>query len=105
MRTFYLIVTVAGIAIPGVFVVAFVSQHGPDIPLLIRESFANAAAGAFTADVLVSSVIFWGFAYYESRKYGIRRFWVYGAANIVGGLSVGLPLFLYARQKKIDALS
>jgi hypothetical protein len=39
----------------------------------------------------------------EGKRLAIRRLWLAVVATIAGGVSLGLPLFLYMRQVKIDA--
>lgn len=102
MSAFYLIATVIGLVVPGFFVGQFVALHGLNLGLLLSDSFSNPAAAAFTTDVLVSSVVFWIFAYTEARRHQIGKWWLCILGNLIFGLSFGLPLFLYLRQRKLD---
>ncbi len=63
--------------------------------------FANGAAGGFSADLLVSSFVFWILAFAESRRLGLARPWAYIVLNLLIGLSCALPLFLYFRERKL----
>jgi hypothetical protein len=56
----------------------------------------------FTIDLLISSVVFWSFLFYEGRRLRMKNLWVYVAANLLVGLSLALPLFLYFREMVID---
>ena len=51
--------------------------------------------------MIVSSAIFWVFVVAEGRRAGVRHLWAPIAANIVVGLSMGLPLFLYLRERRL----
>jgi hypothetical protein len=73
---------------------AFVFAHGLDMRLIVRELFANRVSASFAADVILSSVAFWKFVAIEGRRAAMRRLWIPVAANVVAGLSLGLPLFL-----------
>ena len=44
-------------------------------------------------DVLVSS---------EGRRLAIKRLWVYVAASLAVGVSLGLPLFLYYHERALE---
>ena len=95
--TMYLILAVVGAVVPWVFFIRFFQAEGlagPFVPAL----FANGAAGGFTADLLVSSLVFWIFLFAEGRRTGVSRLWVYVVVNLAIGLSCALPLFLWARE-------
>ncbi|PIR22895.1 MAG: hypothetical protein COV44_05735 [Deltaproteobacteria bacterium CG11_big_fil_rev_8_21_14_0_20_45_16] len=36
-----------------------------DIPLFLKSLFANGAAGGFSADLLISSIVFWLFIFQD----------------------------------------
>ena len=59
--------------------------------------FANSAAGGFTADILISSAVFWGFMF--SAKTGPKP-WLFIVLNLSIGLSCALPAYLYARANQ-----
>ncbi|MCM2257579.1 MAG: DUF2834 domain-containing protein [Vicinamibacteria bacterium] len=65
--------------------------------------FVNGAAGGFSADLLISSFVFWLFLFPEARRAGVARPWLYVTLNLGVGLSCALPAFLYARQRALDA--
>ncbi|HEX4438537.1 MAG TPA: DUF2834 domain-containing protein [Thermoanaerobaculia bacterium] len=101
-KTVYLVLCVVGAIVPYAVFLPWLSAHGLDLRLLIREIFANRAAGSFAADVILSSVAFWVFVAIEGRRAGIPRLWLPIAANAIVGLSLGLPLFLYMRERRLE---
>ena len=50
--------------------------------------------------MIVSSIAFWVFVFFEGKRARVPNLWVPIAANVVVGLSLGLPLFLYMREKR-----
>ena len=68
------------------------------MPLFVRSLFANGAAGGFSADVLISIVVFWVWAYADAQQNNIRRWWLVLPAGLTVGLSLALPLYLYLRH-------
>ena len=50
-------------------------------------------------DVIVASVVFWGFLFSEGRRLRMKRPWIYVLFNLLVGVSFALPAFLYSREK------
>lgn len=102
-RTIYLVSCVVGAIVPYAVFLPWTFEHGLDPRLIVRELFANRVSASFAADVVLSSVAFWAFVAIEGRRAAMRRLWLPVAANVVVGLSLGLPLFLYMRERRLDA--
>ena len=103
MRTFYLILAIIGAIIPWLGFGSWFASHGVNLPLFIGAIFPNGAASAFTADVLISSVVFLVWSFTDARMLGITRWWVVIPANFLVGWSLALPLYLWLRENKIQA--
>jgi hypothetical protein len=78
-------------------------QHGLDFPLFFHQLFANRIGAFFGIDIIVSSFVLWVFVLFEGRRIGLRHLWLPISASLVVGVSLGLPLFLYLRQLRLDA--
>lgn len=98
LKTFYLVSAIVGTVIPWLFFATFISTEGLDIPLFVTSLFANGAAGGFSADVLISIVVFWVWSYTDSRQHEVKRWWLVLPAGFTVGLSLALPLYLYLRE-------
>jgi len=96
----YLILCVLGTALPCSQLFPFLAEHGFNIPLLIEQLFANRISGFFGLDVIVSSIVLWIFVLTEGRRQQMKRLWIYLICNLAVGVSLGLPLFLYMRERK-----
>lgn len=101
-QVLYLILCVAGTILPFSQLFPFLREHGLDPSLLFRELFANKVSAFFGLDVIVSSLVLWVFVYSEGTRLKMRHLWVYVAANLLVGVSLGLPLFLLVRESKLD---
>jgi hypothetical protein len=99
MTLAYAILCVAGTVLPYVFFGGFVAQNGWNLQRFIAGLFANGAAAGFTADLLISSVAFWCFMYFETRTRPVKAWWLAIVANLLVGLSLALPLFLLLRER------
>ncbi|MCF2970706.1 DUF2834 domain-containing protein [Synechococcus sp. Nb3U1] len=49
-------------------------------------------------DVLVSSLGLWILIYTEGSRLGMKRLWVYVLSNLLVGVSLALPLFLWTQE-------
>ena len=99
VRTFYLAMAVIGTVIPWLFFGSFFTLHGPDIPLFLQSLFVNGAAGGFSADVLISILVFWVWSGRDAAKANVARWWLVLPAGFFVGLSLALPLYLYLRER------
>lgn len=94
LKTFYIIAAVLGTVIPWIFFARFFFQNGLNLLLILQSLFANGAAGGFSADVLISIVVFLVWSFADARKYNIRNWWLVLPACFTVGLSLALPLYL-----------
>jgi hypothetical protein len=104
-KRFYLIVSVIGTVVPYWFLGSFIAQHGFDLALFAQQMWATPIGRMFTADLFISSFVFWAFAYAEGRRLGMSRLWLYPLLNLLVGLSLALPLFLYYRADRVERVS
>lgn len=102
-KTLYLVLCVVGALLPYSLFVPFLLEHGLDFRRIVAQMFANRISGSFALDVIVSSVVFWVFVAVEGRRARVANLWMPIAANVVVGLSLGLPLFLYMREKRLES--
>jgi len=103
LRHLYLLLCAFGIAIPYAQFVPWLSQNGLQIDLFVRELFATRIGAFFGLDVVVSAVVLFVFICAERKTVAIRHAWLPIVATLVVGVSLGLPLFLYMRQRALDA--
>ncbi|SRR6266498_4615830 len=99
----YLLLCIAGALLPYSQFIPIVREHGLNTTLIVQQLFANKISGFFGFDVIVSSLVLWVFVYAEGTRLRMRYLWIYVVANLLVGVSLGLPLFLLVRQSKLDA--
>jgi hypothetical protein len=71
------------------------------VPLLLRELFSTRVGAFFGFDVLVSAVALIAFIRHEGARIKVGTPWLPIAATCLVGVSCGLPLFLYLRERKL----
>ena len=98
MKCLYLGLAMLGGVVPYAFLFQFLTAEGFSIPNLLSAPFVNGAAGAFTADLLLASLIFWIYMFHEHRVSAGPRPLLFIALNLVIGLSCALPAYLYVRE-------
>jgi hypothetical protein len=103
-KTVYLVLCFAGAILPYWEFVPWIAQHGLNLSLLLRELFANRISAFFGMDVLVSAVVLITFMRVESTQVKIPRRWIPVLAVLTVGVSLGLPMFLYMRQSRLEEL-
>jgi hypothetical protein len=104
LRHAYLAFCVPGIVLPYWKFIPWWMEHGLDLSLLCRELFATRIGAFFGLDVLVSAFVLFLFVFSEGRRAEVPRLWLPVVATLLVGVSLGLPLFLYLRQRKLDRI-
>lgn len=100
MRTAYLGLAIAGAIIPYAFFIRHFSAAGLGMGEFLRAVFANAAAGGFAADLVISSLVFWVVMIRQRLQRRGPAPAPFILLNLVVGLSCALPAWLYARTPK-----
>ena len=99
MKKLYLSLAIIGAIVPYIFFIQFIQVEGLNITLFISSLFVNGAASGFSADLLLSSFIFWVFMFQQLRKPNNPKPYLFVVLNLTIGLSCALPAYLYAREK------
>ena len=103
LRYLYLFFALIGLILPYSQLVPWiVEHHALNMPLFIRDLFANRISAFFALDVIVSAIVLISFIQIEGRRLGMRLLWLPIVGVLLVGVSLGLPLFLYLRQLQLD---
>ncbi len=102
LQNIYILLCLLGFVLPYSQFIPFLSEHGLNITLFFEQLFANRISAFFAIDLLISSVVFWVFLYWEGSRLKMSNLWVYVVCNLAVGLSLGFPLFLLMRQRKLE---
>lgn len=97
MKNVYLLLAVAGTVVPYLFFVPWFAEHGFGLGGFLGAAVANGVAAGLTADLLISSAVFW---LLMSANGDGRRAVGFVAANVLVGLSCALPAYLYLRERE-----
>jgi hypothetical protein len=96
-KTWYLILCVAGILASCSRFIPLLRQHGLESSLFFEQ------LSLFGTEAIVSLAALWVLIGIEGSRSGMKHLWVPVAASLLVGISLGLPLFLYMREARIQA--
>jgi len=106
LRYLYLAFAVLGLVVPYSQLVPWIMEHHAlNMPLFVRDLFANRVSAFFALDVIVSAVVLISFIQTEGKRLGMRLLWLPTIGILLIGVSLGFPLFLYQRQLKLDRVA
>src|ERR1700761_6768709 len=100
MRVIYLALAIIGTIAPLTKFLPWLAQHGPDARLMFEELFSFRIGAFFGLDVMISAVVLIVFIAREGVRRRIKWLWMPIAATCLIGVSCGLPLFLYMRERQ-----
>jgi hypothetical protein len=102
-KSAYLILCVLGLLLSYSQFIPWVAANGLNLPLFFQQLFANRIGAFFGMDVFVSAAVFLAFVFLENLRAPIPGRWWLLVATLTVGVSLGLPLFLYLREQKLEA--
>ena len=101
-KTIYLLLCILGVALPYWQFVPWVVANGLNMHLFFQQLLANRISAFFGMDVLASAVTLFLFTRIERTHVNVPGRWLVVVAVLTVGVSFGLPLFLYLREKQLD---
>jgi hypothetical protein len=103
MKNVYLVLAILGFIAPYYFFLQVPPENLLDLPTLVQPLFANNFMRGLAMDLTVSVIAFWVFMFAEANRLHMKNAWVYVLATLLVGLSFAVPLFLYFREKRLEA--
>ncbi|GAK84134.1 hypothetical protein JCM19238_1700 [Vibrio ponticus] len=100
MTKFYLALTVLGILLPYGAFLPWLLTHGVDISLLYQQATVNPISIGAWLDVVVAVVALLGFIWIDGQRQNIKYRSVAVIGTLTVGVSCGLPLYLYLRERQ-----
>ena len=102
MKILYAVLALAGAIIPYSQLVPWIGQHGLDARGFVLELFATRIGAFFGLDVVISAVVLLAFVLREGRRLKMTNLWMPVTATCLIGVSCGLPLFLFLREREMN---
>lgn len=100
--TLYLVLALLGLALQVAIFAVFLGEHGLDLGELGEQAVDTTIAVLALTDLLLTGTVVLLWMPAEAKRVGIDRWWLFGLAA-AGGVCFALPLFLWARERKLEA--
>ena len=98
----YLVFCFLGAIVPYWQFVRWLAENGFDLSLFVQHLFANRISTFFVLDVLISALVLLRFISVEGSRLHLKQRWLVSLSVILVGVSLGLPLFLYLRERQLE---
>lgn len=96
IRLVFLFLAIVGGIVPMVFFGQHFASVGFGLMDFVAALFANPASGGFTADLLISSFVFWIVIFHRRSQGRGPKPLLFILLNLFIGLSCALPAYVYA---------
>ncbi|MEZ5503420.1 MAG: DUF2834 domain-containing protein [Halioglobus sp.] len=105
-RILYLLLTIAGLVMTWYYNLQFIQASGGnfDIAEFMAAGSTNAAAQSLTWDLTIACLSGLLWIYFESKRLGLRFFWLYILLAFGVAWAFAFPLFLFVRQGKLESV-
>jgi len=97
MKTTWFALAITGAIVPYYFFLQHMGANGADLLAFTGLAFANPVASGFTADLFISSFVFWIWMFAAGPA--APKPWFFILLNLLIGLSCALPAYLYWRSR------
>jgi hypothetical protein len=104
IRIIYLLLAIAGLGMTWYYNLQFIADSGGsfDVAEFMAAGATNAAAKSLSWDLAIACITGLTWIYFESRRMGLRFFWVYIVLAFGVAFAFAFPLFLFVRQGKLE---
>ena len=105
-RILYLLLAVVGVAMTWYHNLQFMQESGGlfDLGAFLAATSGNAASRSLSWDLTIACLAGLLWIYFESRRLGMRFFWVYILLAFGIAWAFAFPLFLFVRQGRLESM-
>jgi hypothetical protein len=105
-RILYLLLAIVGLVMTWYYNLQFMEESGGafDIAEFMAASSANAASQSLTWDLTIACLAGLLWIFFESKRLGLRFFWIYIILAFSVAYAFAFPLFLFVRQGKLESM-
>jgi uncharacterized membrane protein len=96
----YLLLTVLGIAIPFGAFIPWLATNGLDVIALFNAAIVNPISIFAWLDVIVAALVLLIFIIVDGKQNKVKNYWFAIVGTLSVGVSFGLPLYLYLKEKQ-----
>ncbi len=104
-QIFYLATALIGLCVTWYFnLQAMSADPNFSFASFIADNYVNPSSASITNDIAVVCVVFFFWCYAESKRLGIKGWWLYIPLSLVIAIAVAFPIFLFQRERKLQAI-
>jgi hypothetical protein len=105
-RILYLLLAIAGVVMTWYYNLQFMEESGGsfDIAEFMAAGASNAASQSLSWDLAIACLAGLLWIFFESKRLGMRFFWIYIILAFSVAYAFAFPLFLFVRQGKLEAI-
>lgn len=100
-RRLLLLMTILGFVVPNAFVVVHFRAHGvsrDSATAFFSEWVGSTPTRALTADLGITSVVFWLWSGLDSKANGVKHWWLVPFGTCSVGICFAVPLYFLMRE-------
>ena len=103
-RMIYLTLAIFGLVMTWYYNLQFMADSGGsfDIAEFVAAGATNAAAKSLSWDLFIACIAGLTWIYFESKRMGLKFFWVYIILSFGVAFAFAFPLFLFVRQGRLE---
>ena len=103
-RMIYLMLAIFGLVMTWYYNLQFMADSGGsfDIAAFVAAGATNAAAKSLSWDLFIACIAGLTWIYFESKRMGLKFFWVYIVLSFGVAFAFAFPLFLFVRQGRLE---
>ena len=103
-RMIYLMLAIFGLVMTWYYNLQFMADSGGslDIAEFVAAGATNAAAKSLSWDLFIACIAGLTWIYFESKRMGLKFFWVYIILAFGVAFAFAFPLFLFVRQGRLE---
>ncbi len=105
-RILYLALALAGLIMTWYYNLQFIDESGGhfDLGTFMAAGASNSAAKSLTWDLTIACLAGLLWIYFESKRIGLRYFWIFILLAFGVAFAFAFPLFLFIREGKLESL-
>ena len=98
----YAILALLGLCLTWYYNLQYFAQDGASLAGFIADNKLNPASTSVWYDILVVALAFTFWSFFESRKIGMKHWWLYTLLTYTVACAFAFPLFLLMRERHLS---
>ena len=97
----YAIFALVGLCLTWYYNLQYFAQEGTSLASFISDNKLNSASSSVWYDIVVVAFAFTIWSYFECKRIGMKRWWLYTVLTYTVACAFAFPLFLLMRERHL----